>query len=254
MELTECCEWPQSGGLGVSWRGRQPVRGPRCPPVRTKDTYGWGDTERAPGLCPASWEKEKGVEGLIRIWGKVQEHIYIIIFVTLFFLFNIVFLRIQPLLWIFNLCFLVFVINFVPLRTQSSLPIFTWEWDHWPDSSLPLWNLFFLHQVTCVFSLAPLFSTQLCEFLCVPDGGEHLGNWLLAGSVSLLLIPPFYPPGHFCFLQPSSLNNFVNISEWSSCGVHIRKWLLGSLLSPLLILPHLIWVTSNTLLPLLFSM
>ena len=73
MELTECCEWPQSGGLGVSWRGRQPVRGPRCPPVRTKDTYGWGDTERAPGLCPASWEKEKGVEGLIRIWGKVQE-------------------------------------------------------------------------------------------------------------------------------------------------------------------------------------
>ena len=27
--------------------------------------------------------------------------------------------------------------------------------------------------------------------LCVPNGGEHLGNWLLAGSVSLLLTPPF---------------------------------------------------------------
>lgn len=73
MELTKCCEWPQSGGLGVSWRGRQPVRGPRCPPARTKDTYGWGDTERAPGLCPASCEKEKSVDGLIRFWGKVQE-------------------------------------------------------------------------------------------------------------------------------------------------------------------------------------
>ena len=22
----------------------------------------------------------------------------------------------------------------------------------------------------------PLYSTQLCEFLCIPDGGEHLGN------------------------------------------------------------------------------
>ena len=52
----------------------------------------------------------------------------------------------------------------------------------------------------------------------------------------------------------SSLFNSVNISERSSCGVHIRKWLLASLLSPLLIPPHLIWVTCNSLLPLLFSM
>jgi len=32
------------------------------------------------------------------------------------------------------------------------------------------------NKVACVSSLTPLYSTQLCEFLCVPDGGEHLGN------------------------------------------------------------------------------
>ena len=88
-----------------------------------------------------------------------------------------------------NLCFLVFVINFVPLRTQS--PIFTWEQDYWLDYSLPLWTRLILHQVASISSFPLLLSTQLCESLCVPDGGEHLGNWLLAGSVSLLLIPPF---------------------------------------------------------------
>ena len=148
---------------------------------------------------------------------------------------------------------MVFLINFVLLRTQYSVPILTWEWDYWLDCCLSLWTLLFLHWVACVSSLTPLYSTQLCEFLCVPDGGEHLGNWLLAGSVSLLFIPSFYPPGHLCLLPPSSLYNSVNISEWSSCGVHIRKWLLASLLS-LLIPPHLIWVSSNSLLPLLFSM
>ena len=156
----------------------------------------------------------------------------------------------------FNLCFLVFVINFVPLRTQSSVPIFTWERDYWLDYSLPLWTLLFLHQVTSIFSLPLLFSTQLSEALCVPDSGEHLGNWLLARSISLLLIPPFYPPGHLCLLPPSSL---LCITPWISlsgpdCGTQIRKWLLASLLSPLLIPPHLIRVTSNSLLPLLFSM
>ena len=124
-------------------------------------------------------------------------------FLLLFF--NILFLKIQPLLQIFNICFLVFVINFVPLRTQSSVPIFPWERDYWFDCSLPLWTLLFLPQVASVSSLPLLFSTQLCESLCIPDGGEHLGNRLLAGSVSLLFIPPFYPPGHLCLLPPSSL-------------------------------------------------
>ena len=51
-----------------------------------------------------------------------------------------------------------------------------------------------------------------------------------------------------------SLYNSMNTSEQSSCGVHIRKRLLASLLSPLLIPPHLIQVTAISLFPLLFSM
>ena len=97
---------------------------------------------------------------------KLHIYIYFIIFVTFFLFFNIVFLKIQPLLQVFNLCFWVFVINFVPLRIQSSVPIFTWERDYWLDCSLPLWTLLFLHQVTCISSLPLLFSTQLCESLC----------------------------------------------------------------------------------------
>jgi len=42
---------------------------------------------------------------------------------------------------------------------------------------------------------------------------QHLGNWLLAGSVSLLFIPPFYPSGHLCHLPPSSL---LCITLWTS--------------------------------------
>ena len=112
--------------------------------------------------------------------------------------------------------FLVFVINFVPSRTQSSVPIFTWERDYWLDYSLPLWTPF--SPWGCLYLLPPpsLLYPILWISLCVPDSGEHLGNWLLAGSVSLLLIPPFssWPP-----LSPSSLfsslYNSVNISEWS---------------------------------------
>ena len=165
---------------------------------------------------------------------KSKLHIYIYYnFCDFVFFFNTVFLRIQPLLWSFNLCFLVFVISFVPLRIQSSVPIFTWEQDYWLDCSLPLWTLLFLHQVASVSSLPLLFSTQLCESLCVPDGGEHLGNWLLAGSVSLLFISPFYPPGLLCLLPPSSLLTLWTSLSGPNCGVHIRKWLLASLLSHL---------------------
>ena len=45
----------------------------------------------------------------------------------------------------------------------------------------------------CLYFLPPpsvLYAT-LWISLCVPGCGEHLGNSLLAGSVSLLLIPPF---------------------------------------------------------------
>ena len=61
----------------------------------------------------------------------------------------------------------VIVINFVPLRTQSSVPVFTWECDYRLDCSLPLLTLLSLHQVASMSSLPLLFSTQLCESLCV---------------------------------------------------------------------------------------
>ena len=54
--------------------------------------------------------------------------------------------------------------------------------------------------------------------LCVPGCGEHLGKGLLAGSVSLLLIPPFIlldTSVSFLPLLFSSLCNSVNISEGS---------------------------------------
>ena len=151
---------------------------------------------------------------------------------------------------------MVFVVNFVHLKTQSSVPNFTWELDYWLDHSLFLWTLLFLHKAASVSSLPLLFSTQLSESLCVPDYGEHLRNWLLARSVSLLSISLFYPPGHLCLLPPSPLPCITPWIPLSSpdCGARIRKWLLVSLLSPLLIPPHLIPVTSNYPLPLLFSM
>ena len=59
------------------------------------------------------------------------------------------------------------VVNFVPLRIHSSVPIFTWERYYWLDCSLPLWTLLFLHQVASISSLPLFFFTQLCESLCV---------------------------------------------------------------------------------------
>ena len=148
----------------------------------------------------------------------------------------------------------MFVINFVPLRT----PLFSTHfylgarllaWLLSPSLDSPFSSL------GCLCLLPPpSLLYPVSESLSIPEGGGHLGNWLMAGSVSLLFIFSFYPPGHLCLLPPSSLYNSMNISVWSSCGVHIRKWLLASFLSPLLIPPHLIWVTSNSLLPLLFSL
>ena len=139
---------------------------------------------------------------------------FLLLLLLLFF--NIVFLKIQSLLQIFNLCFLVFVVNFVHLKPQSLVPNFSWERDYWLDHSLLLWTLLFLPQVASVSSLPLLFSTQLCESLCVPDDGEHLGNWLLAGSLSPFHYPLLssWPPLSTSSLS-SSLYNSVNISEWS---------------------------------------
>ena len=81
---------------------------------------------------------------------------------------------------------------------------------------------------------------------------ELITGWIFPSSFD----SPFSPPGHLCLLPPSSL---LCVTPWTSlrdpdCGEHIRKWLLASLLSPLLILPLLLLFTSISLLPLLFSM
>ena len=198
----------------------------------------------------------------------------------------------------------MFVINFVPLRTQSSAPIFTWEQDYWLDCSLPLWTPFSPPGRLCLLPnpslLYPTLWISVCSWqwrilrelitawMCLsPFDFPLLSSWSplsppspfssLPNSVNLFVcsrwwrtlkewitdlicLSPFdsclYPPGHLYFLPPSSL---LCITPWISlsspdCGAQIRKWLLASLLSPLLIPPHLIRVTSNTLLPLLFSM
>ena len=69
------------------------------------------------------------------------------------------------------------------------------------------------------------------------------GQWrtLRELIIDWICLSPFYsplcPPGHLCLLPPSCL---LCITPWTSlrdpdCGEHIRKWLLASLLSPLLI-------------------
>jgi len=132
-------------------------------------------------------------------------HIYFIIFVTFLFFFNIEFLKIQPLLQIFNLFFLVFVINFVPLRTQSSVPIFTWERDYWLNCSLPLWTLLFIHQVASISSL-PFSSLPNSVNLVVCSGQWTTLRELITGWICLSPFDsPLYPTGHLCLLPPSSL-------------------------------------------------
>ena len=126
----------------------------------------------------------------------------------------------------------------MPLRTQSSVTIFTWERDHWPDCSLPLLTLLFLHQVASISSLPLFFSTQLGESLCVFQAVENTQGtdyWL---DLSLSFDSPFYPPGHLCLLPPSSLLfsslcNSVNTSEGSRLWRAHREVITGSLsLSP----------------------
>ena len=61
-----------------------------------------------------------------------------------------------------------------------------------------------------------LLYVTLWTSLRVPDCGEHKGNWLLARLLSLLLISPLPPPGHFYLPLPSSL---LHVTLWTSLGV-----------------------------------
>ena len=119
--------------------------------------------------------------------------------------------------------FLVFVVNFVPLRTQSSVPIFTWEQDYWLGCSLPLWTLLFLHQVASISFLPLLFFTKLCESpVCSRQWRalrELVTGWICLSPFHFPLLsswPPLSTSSLF-----SSLHNSMNIYEWSRLwGVH----------------------------------
>ena len=157
--------------------------------------------------------------------------------------------------------FLIFVFwyllsNFVPLRTQSSVPIFTWECDHWLDCSLHLLDLLFLHKVTSISSPLPFSSLPNSVNLFVCSGLWRTLRELISGWICLSPFDsPFSPPGHLCLLPPSSL---LCVTPWTflrgpDCGEHIRNWLLASMLCPLFIPPVLLLVTSISLLPLFLS-
>ena len=70
---------------------------------------------------------------------------------------------------------------------------------------------------------ASLLYPTLWILLCVPGCGEHLGNWLLAGSLSLLLIPPF-----LLLVTSVSFLPLLCVTPWTSlrgpdCGEHIQS-------------------------------
>ena len=177
-------------------------------------------------------------------------------FLWLCFVFLILYLGVSNLycrLLVF--AFWLFVINFVRLRTQSSLPISTWEFDHCLDCALPLLTLLFLHQVASISSLTLFFPTHSVNLFVYSrlwrTLWELITGWICLSPFDCL----FSCPGHLCLLLPSLLW----VTAWASlrgpdCGEHIANWLLASLLSPLLIPPPLLLVTSISLLRLLFSM
>ena len=113
-------------------------------------------------------------------------------------------------------------------------------------------------------SYSPVFLMMYSAYKLNKQGGNvqpwhwhtpFLRKWLLA-SFSLLFWFPLFSSCSPLSHPPSS---FLCVTLWTSlrdpdCGELIRKWLLASLLSPLLILPLLLLVTSVSLFPLLFSM
>ena len=150
----------------------------------------------------------------------------------------------------------MFVINFVPFKN----PIFSTHFylGVWLLAWLlsPFWLSFFSLR-SPLSPPSPFSSLPNSVNLFVCSRRWRTLRELITGWICLSPFDsPLYPPGHFCLLPQSSL---LCITPWTSlsspdCGEHIRKWLLASLLSPLLIPPHHIRVTSNTLLPILFSM
>ena len=157
---------------------------------------------------------------------------------------------------IFNLCFLVFVINFVHLRPNLQNPFLLGSEITGLTALSPFW-LFFFSTRSPLSPPSPVSSLPNSVNLFVCSGLWRTLRELITGWICLSPFDsPFYPPGHLCLLPPSSL---LCATPWTSLrgpdwGEHIAKRTLASLLSPLLIPPLLLLVTSISLLSLLFSM
>ena len=174
-------------------------------------------------------------------------------FLWLCFVSLILYLGVSNIYCRLLMCFFVFVINFVRLRTQSSLPIFTWEFDHCLDCSLPLLTLLFLHQVASISSLTLFFATHSVNLFVYSELWttlwELITGWICLSPFDSL----FLCPGPLCLLLPP----LFCVTAWTSlrgpdCGEHIWNWLLASLLS-LLEPPLLHLANSISLLLILFS-
>ena len=126
-----------------------------------------------------------------------------------------------------------------------------------PWSSSPLFDSLF-SPLGHLYLLPPpsLLYPTLCISLCVLGCGEHLGNWLLARSVSLLLtLPRLLLVTSISFL-PLLFSVWLREPLWVFQAVESTQgfgyWLDCS--CPFWFPPLLLLVTSISLLPLLFSM
>ena len=134
--------------------------------------------------------------------------VLVALFVFFLLFFNIVFLKIQPLLQIFNLCFLVFVVNFVHLKTQTSLMA-------WPLSP-PLDSPFSPPGGLCLFSPPSLLYPTLWISVCSRQWRtrrELVTGWICLSPFHFPLLSSW--PSLSTSSLSSSLCNSVNISERS---------------------------------------
>jgi len=133
-----------------------------------------------------------------------------------------------------------------------------WTWQRTPGTqkgstfSSKGGHLYLLHPPSLLYP-------NLWISLGVLGCGEHVGNWLLARSVSLLLPSPLLLLVTSISFLPLLFSSLLCVTLWTSLSVpdygeHIGNWFLARLLAPLLIPPLLLLVTSISLLPLLFSM
>ena len=106
------------------------------------------------------------------------------------------------------------MVNFVHLKTQTSLPQFTWERDYWLDHSLLLWTLLFLHQVASA-SLQKLFCEVCSALKCSFE--EFVREKVVFPSYSSVIFPQKR------VLKSSTLAIF---QDFLKLLIHVYPWLI----------------------------